>query len=855
MPFYIANTLLSFVPDRSSAVRGPDRVGAVSPMFNEEAGAGPALASLLTQSEPFDELAVSVNGGSDATLQVVRATLEGHGYARVYAAPAPDFDGSWERWYREGGPGIVVLDHAAPISKADSINKVVEGGYLSCERVLVVDGDTIFDRDFLHRLKDNFYRLTRERRQGGGWRYIIEDVGIQSGAVTSLPPEPGSPVGGWISRSRAAEYAVAATLRRGQTTRLGSGRLFGRSRLYTVVGCGFVVRRASFPMPADTLTEDHDFTLQVQNEERTEVGVSVAELQERGFKLRLGGRDVDPAHYFQPEDELVLRRGGEARFVTGALMHTEDPLSLSGYLRQVERWNGGGIENFIKRLRLRDGLRPNVAFAAGAAQLENQLNLLFLLLIMPVLFGIHTALPGYRFGLYAAAVWFGLDLLTTLLLVSIGFARIWRAHGDRGWRLGVRTWSSAVATSFPFMTLRLINPLAYVVALTRTLPRALRSREEDARVTITWERPRARVAGPVVTRASTVGLSLALVCVLLFGGAFYVAESARPGYKETWRLLHAVDPIRAEEHVVLPLRSVVDLVDSWEPLEASLPWLGGGGAPPGLFAVAHGDDESGLSEYCSVGYTANPAPERRLLGGDAGAYAPLTYWERLVLARLLPLAAIMEEAATAYDVPPKLLLLVLINESFLDPLAVGPTEDYGLSQVTGDALTLLRAISEPGSRFANPRLVSGQFSVFDPDFSICAGAAKLAWARAQPGGEDDRYAYARYINPLEGVRRDGLNPVHEVLVAALADLEPLADALLDAFALFRLDEGLLTEQERAFFEIYAQTVGGELGVRGAYAAVHELVREFGIDDGRFYDELSESLYGQGLSTAGLPRSR
>ena len=59
----------------------------------------------------------------------------------------------------------------------------------------------------------------------------------------------------------------------------------------------------------------------------------------------------------------------------------------------------------------------------------------------------------------------------------------------------------------------------------------------------------------------------------------------------------------------------------------------------------------------------------------------------------------------------------------------------------------------------------------------------------------------------------------------------------------------------AFFEIYAQTVGGELGVRGAYAAVHELVREFGIDDGRFYDELSESLYGQGLSTAGLPRSR
>ena len=89
----------------------------------------------------------------------------------------------------------------------------------------------------------------------------------------------------------------------------------------------------------------------------------------------------------------------------------------------------------------------------------------------------------------------------------------------------------------------------------------------------------------------------------------------------------------------------------------------------------------------------------------------------------------------------------------------------------------------------------------------------------------------------------------------LPESATLADALLDPFALFRLDEGLLTEQERAFFEIYAQTVGGELGVRGAYAAVHELVREFGIDDGRFYDELSESLYGQGLSTAGLPRSR
>lgn len=898
MPTVLANALLSFVPDRSLPVRGSDRVAVASPMFNEAASAGAALDSLLRQSEPPDELAVSVNGGTDDTGAVVRAKLTEHGFTRVYSGPAADFGGSVQRWYREAGPAVVILEHAQPISKADSINLITGGRYVSSERVLVVDGDTIFAPTFLERLKDEFYRLRREKHQGR-WRYVIEDSALQSGAVMSLPAE--GPVASHISRARSGEYAVAALLRSGQTARVGRSAMLGNSRLYTVVGCGFVARRSSFPMPADTLTEDHDFTLQVQNGETTEERLTVADLRSRGFKLRTAEGLVDFSESLDAQDQIVLRRGPTARFVPGAQMYTEDPVSVPGYMRQVERWNGGGVENAVKRLRGagegagtrngqgRKGLRANVSFAAFSAQFENLFGIALVLLLLPVALGISTALPGYGTALTGLGAWVGFDLIVTIMLVALGFRRLARSRGERGWRLVRTTLGGVFRSAVPLLTLRPFNVVAYVVGFTRVAPKAFGPREVDPRVTITWERPRAVASQAVGRRVAAVSTVLTLSAVSFFMGAVLVANAVRPGYKETWQLIHAAPALVAEEFVDLPVVPVLRMVEPGE-LSADLAGeLAGGagdlelsshhrradGAPGGEPVTGAGPapeeesttgapvggelgeaDSRHLSAYCSVGFTATPAAERRLLSGDAALYQPLTYWQRLVLARLVPLAAHLEEAATAYDVPPRLLLQVLINESYLDPLAVGPTEDLGLSQVTGDALTLLRSIStDPRSRFANPRMFAERFSVFDPDFSICAGAAKLAWARAQPKGEDDRYAYARYINPLEGVQRAGLNPVHAELVTALDGLVETVDALRHAFAAYHQDPSALTDQERALLDVYSLVKAGELGLGPAYLMTGTLIESFGIDDGDFYSDITEKLYDMGNNTVSLPAVR
>ncbi|MFO7828671.1 MAG: hypothetical protein R6V23_08630 [Bacteroidales bacterium] len=134
----------------------------------------------------------------------------------------------------------------------------------------------------------------------------------------------------------------------------------------------------------------------------------------------------------------------------------------------------------------------------------------------------------------------------------------------------------------------------------------------------------------------------------------------------------------------------------------------------------------------------------------------------------------------------------------IDPLAIGPTDDVGLSQVTGDALTLLRTISDGGrSRFTNPQLFARPFSVYDPDFSVCAGAAKLAWARHQPFGADDEVAYARYVNPLHGVVDGRVSDRHRPLVDAYAAVRPMAEALAAAIAAYRTAPEAVTSAEGA----------------------------------------------------------
>jgi cellulose synthase/poly-beta-1,6-N-acetylglucosamine synthase-like glycosyltransferase len=829
MPTTLANALLGALPDASLPVLGPDRIAALVPMYEEEAGAARALASLLGQSEPLDHLVVSINGGRDRTPEVVAATLEGHGYALVERDTWVPLGVPRTRWRRGcGDPEVVVVEHPIPTAKAESLNLAVAGGLVDAERVLVVDGDTVLDPGFVAAVRRSCYRLRRERGHRGD-RWVLEDVALVSGAVTAARPEAGRSAR-FIAAARDAEYAFSVVIRRGQTARVGRGATFGASRLFTVVGCGFIARRDAFPVPGDTLTEDHDFTVQELAKPASERSVAVADLHLRGFRV-LVDHAPRPLADVVTTDAVVLRRAPEARFEPAATMATEDPRHLGGYLVQVERWVGGALEVVAKRAGTharRRAIPPNARFALLAAQLENLAGIL-LLLALPAALGLTLPWVGGEGVAAKVATWVLADAAVTGALVFLGAWVHARARGRTRWAATRNAASRMARGLVPLLLLRPVNALAYATSLTRALPRAAAwlARRERATTATVWGRPSAaprRVRG----RTVAVAFGMATVAATGFVAAALPGWLADPTGREAWRVIRRTEAVRLEDVARLPL--VPKVVGSPAPV-----------APEAQVAAG----------YCPPASVA-AAGERRALT-TTEPYVPLGGWAVLTLARLAPLAHALEEAATAYDVPAVLLLQMLLNESYLDPLAEGPTDDLGLAQVTTDALTLLRAISEdPASRFANPALFAGPFSVFDPEFSMCAGAAKLAWARHAPGGTDDEVAYARYINPVDGVVGGVVSTRHRPLVDAFVRVGEMAHLLAATFDAYRRDPASVTARERALLEVVDEVAVGRLDVEGAYRAAHRVAEGHAIEDLDFFERVFAQLYGERLAGAPDP---
>ncbi|MDF1522052.1 MAG: transglycosylase SLT domain-containing protein, partial [Trueperaceae bacterium] len=794
---------------------------------------------------------VSINGGQDRTPEVVAATLEGHGFVLAEGRAWVPARLPIDRWTRaDGDPDVVVVHHPQPIGKADSLNLIVEGGLIETERVLVMDGDTVLDDGFVAAIRDGFYRLRRVR-EGRRWRWLLEDVALLSGAVTSLRSSSPTAASDLIRSARAAEYAFAVVVRRGQTARVGRGGVFGASRLFTVVGCGFVARADAFPMPCDTLTEDHDFTMQVQQGASSEREVELDGLHLRGFRVVVDGverplRDVVDA------PSVTLRRTADARFEAGAAMATEDPPRLTGYLHQVERWVGGALEVVAKRAVVasrRRALTPNVRFTLLAAQFENLVGLL-LLLALPGVLGLQWPLVGPGSVARAAAIWWLADVAVTGTLVFLGFwtqARV-LGHGRRGsWR---RALTRTVFGIGPLLLLRPINALAYATSLSTVVPRLAEwwRPRRDPKATVVWERPASapralhrrtvRVAG-VMTSVAGTGFLLAV----------WPGMAADLAGRVPYRAVHGTPIVELADHAVLP----VVALDAWRVPETafSIRVAEGYGASGD---VLPGEPDGGLAQvepaplvhaFCAPESVVRAAPERRSLTAEALAYQPLGAWGLMTLARLVPIAHPLEEAATAYDVSATHVLQVLLNESYLDPLAEGPTDDLGLSQVTADALRLLQALStDPTSGFANPGLFARAFSVYDPEFSVCAGAAKLAWARSQPGGDDPEVAYARYVNPREGVVSGRVSDRHRPLVDAFVAVGPMAETLGAVFEAYRRDPATVAAPERALLDVAAEVASGALDVEGAYRRVAALVVDLGIEEPGFYERVLLGLYGE-----------
>ncbi len=894
MPTTLVNAALSTLPDRSLPVRGPDRLAVVSPMYNEEAGARRALTSLLSQRCLPDELAVSINGSSDRTHEVVSATLERFGFERRSVEEAPGLSATLERWEHDGhAMAALVLAYAQRTAKSEAINNLVASRILNAERVFLVDGDTVFDRGFIAALENNFYRL----RWIAG-RPVLEDYALQSGSVTSFVPAGARRTQRFIAAGRSAEYAFASVLRRGQVRTRGDGGLWGASRLFTVVGCGFAVRRDVLPMSPDTLTEDHDLTLAAQALPRTVARLSPAELSARGFRIVVDGEEIPFEEAFDRDDVIEVRRGGNARFVGDARMYTEDPAHVGGYLRQIERWHGGGIQNALKRVLGKPGDRsmtPNVRFALFGAQLENLLGLLLLLLVPVMLaLGVMGAMGSSALA-RNLALWVGIDLAATGLMTFAGFyaqARDGRRERAPALRFAGRR---TLQTWLPYMVLKVANPVSFVAAASSVVPAYFRERRAASRRAVkstqgvAWERPTARgVDTRTLRTAATILTSLTAVFVAILA----LAPASGADQLATQRLLARTPRLDMAQHEWLPLRvgqvapvlllgpagsvtipvfeaSIALPLDpvprSVRPLEAphahatvtgavalAAPAAfaqiaaggGGAGAEGAAAATPSLEPRPALSDYCRPAYLRHASEALRTLPGSAEAYRPLDHFELLMLGRLAPIEPYIEEASTAYGVPARLLLQVLINESYLNPLAVGQTGDKGLSQMTSDALTLLRAVSgDVNKPLYNPHLLSGSFNVFDPDFSICAGAAKLAWALAKPAAKDDAFAYALYINPIYGVTRTGQIVANlRGPVEAMMRLGPLADTLGSAYAAYRADPTSLAAPERRLVAVSADVAAGKVGLAAAYQRSQVIVASNGIEDAGMYSAVLQRLF-------------
>ena len=827
MPTVVANTLFSLVKDRSTAVCSPDSLAVVSPMYNEEGGAAQALGSLLEQECYPEQIALSINGGTDATYDIVTDVLHKHAFYLEGSQALPGYNSVVETWISDDTPlRVSVVVYYRKVSKSESVNSLIESGVVAAQRILVVDGDTIFHPGFIERLRENFYRL-HIRKVNGKREITLESYGLQSGSVTSFAPPGSSLAQRFISAGRKSEYAFASVLRNGQAKQLTRKGLWGASRLYTVVGCGFTARRDLFPLPTDTQTEDHDFSLQCQNAETRTKELSPSEVSELGFKFIVKGRKCDPSELLEPNDKIILKKSGNARFVDRALMGTEDPPHLSGFIGQIERWNGGAQQNALKRLG--KSLKANIHFAVWSALGESVLGIV-LILALPLLVALNLGNPSIGIAPLAVGAWFGLDIAITFLLTFYGFIKLRRAENVSKPRSVFRALGDACKNTMPFMVLRWLNPLTYLASATRVIPAHLRRRKtaKTPAKGVTWER--AYVRGQ--TRTQHVFIWTVMV---LGAGTFGVANLAphlNPVNQEAWTLIYTQPR--------LDMRDFDDPFFLQAQARARL-------SSPSLAPLTPRPTPDTLSLYCDPSFT-RIGTLRQTLQGDPDKYFPLNPYGLLTLTRLAPLAPYLEDAATAYGVPAQALLMVLINESDLDPLAVGPTDDKGLAQVTSDALTLLRGLaSDEQSAFYNPRLIPSEFSVYDPDFSICAGAAKLAWAYQQEDVDDLEKAYALYINPLHGLVNGEVSNRHEPLVAAMMVHADMAQKIANTFAVYDTNPGRLTKVELELLTLIQAGRDQAVTLKEAYESAFEISESQNLDDADVYEKVLTSYFGETLS--------
>ncbi|MGL4608603.1 MAG: transglycosylase SLT domain-containing protein [Trueperaceae bacterium] len=459
---------------------------------------------------------------------------------------------------------------------------------------------------------------------------------------------------------------------------------------------------------------------------------------------------------------------------------------------------------------------------------------------------------------------------------DLGLLPLAPGRRGKGWWALPYALLSSIRTTLPFLVLRYINPFTYVASATRVVPAFLsRRKRQSVETGVVWERASVRRR----TRTGAVFIwNVALLAVSTVAVANF-APMLNPINQEAWRLTYERGYVDLNDHDYLPFM-VVEASDTSNPTLTTptpatptpttsilgTPQVAGGNLPTGgnpstpSLNVSLDQSLDGaqvksyrLSAYCDPTFTTFASVLPRTFEGNPGDYTYKGRWHLRMLARFAPLIPYMESAATAYDVSPELLLRIFLNESDLDPLAVGPTQDIGLAQVTSDALTLLKALAtDANSPFYNPQFFAGSFSVFDPDFSVCAGAAKLSWATRQQGVDDDQEAYALYINPVIGLKRGSMTEEYQLLTEQIIKLEDMSKTLSDTIAAYRYAPEKLTKPERNLLEISDALAQGKITLEGSYEAVYDIVQHNEIKDTDMYQKFLTTYFGEtGQPSSGL----
>ncbi len=825
MPTVFINTFFSFFKDKTIKLISNDSLAVISPMYNEEKSGSLALDSLLMQESVPEHIAISINGSTDKTYDVVTSILKMRNFDFRGTTAIPKYNAILETWtsakYRTR---VNIMVYYRQVSKSESINNLLESKIVDADRILIVDGDTIFHKAFVKRLRENFYRLHKK-----GQEYWIEDYGLQSGSVGSITSSDASSDARFISAARTAEYAFSSIVREGQAKQIGDTALFGNSRLYTVIGCGFVARKDLLPMPVDTETEDHDFSLSCQSRKARYETISLTALKARSFKIIYRQEEYEIDEFIQ-QDKVTIKHSGNARFVPDALMSTEDPPHLNGFIRQIERWNGGGLQNALKRLGR--PLSINVFFTLWGSFAEAVVGLV-LLALLPTLIALNFGNSSLGIAPLSLGAWLGFDLIISLSLIYLGLFKRFRAAGMNI----IKAWFKAVLNSFrtiiPFMVLRWFNPLTYVASATKAIPEHIRSRRKNYRRRgITWEKAHTRGLKP--SRSKIVLVWTTLFTIVSTFAVANLASYINPINEEAWKLVYNKPHIDLEDYDYLPAISSGKDEIALASLQTSQVKL----ALPAI-------PEDSISLFCHPSFTYLAKGQKTIASyGNANRYQRLGFWGLLTLARAVPLMPYIENAANSYNVPVDLLLRIYINESDLNPLADGTTGDKGLSQITSDALTLLNGISKDKENiFYNPRLFPSKYSVYDPDFSSCAGAAKIAWALDQELAEGSQEkAYALYINPIHGVQNGEISKIHKVLVANMMSYTDMVQYIANAYALYQQNPSRLSSFERSLIAISYAVENKELNIEEAYKRVYSLVKKYQLDDREIYQNILASYF-------------